>query len=122
MDISTLNNPSDPDATYWKKAGKKHRGYSVNIKETVDGNGSIVTDYQYDANTRSDVDFLREVIEKSEPTEEVTAVIVDGAYASEELADLAAEKDIGFLATGLRGRKPREILSHFVFSEDDCPS
>ena len=126
MDSSTLQNPADPDATYRKKAGKEHRGYSANITETVDENGSIVTDYQYDVNTHSDVDFLREVIEKSEPMEETTAVIVDGAYASEELDELAAEKNIGILTTGLRGRKPREILTSFVISEDglsvlNCP-
>ncbi len=56
MDASCLQNPSDPDATYRKKAGKEHRGYSANITETVDENGSLVTDYQYDVNTRSDVD------------------------------------------------------------------
>ena len=41
MDFSTLQNPSDPDATYRKKAGKEqHHGYSANITETVDRNGS----------------------------------------------------------------------------------
>ena len=47
MDASSLQNPSDPDATYRIKAGKEHRGYSANITETVDKNGSVVTDYQY---------------------------------------------------------------------------
>ena len=55
MDASSLQNPSDPDATYRIKAGKEHRGYSANITETVDKNGSVVTDYQYDVNTRSDL-------------------------------------------------------------------
>ena len=126
MDSSSLQNPADPDATYRKKAGKEHRGYSANITEAVDENGSIITDYQYDVNTRSDVDFLREVLETSEPSEEAVAMIADGAYASEELSGLAAEKNIGLLTTGLRGRKPREILTRFVLSEDglsvlSCP-
>ena len=43
MDSSTLQNPSDPDATYRMKAGKKHRGYSANITETVDHACSHVT-------------------------------------------------------------------------------
>ena len=56
----------------------------------------------------------------------MTALIADGAYASEELAAQAAEKNIGLLTTGLRGRKPREILTRFKLSEDgrtvtECP-
>lgn len=51
MNSSSLQNPSDPDATYRLKAGKAHRGYSANITETVDQNGSLVTDYQYDVNS-----------------------------------------------------------------------
>ena len=118
IDSSSLQNPSDPDATYRMKAGKEHRGYAANITETVDTNGSVVTDYQYDVNTRSDVDFLQESIEKAEATDDVTAIIADGAYASEELAAQAADKNIGLITTGLRGRKPREILTQFVLSED----
>ena len=126
MKSDSLQNPSDPDATYRKKAGEEHRGYAANITETVDVNGSVVTDYQYDVNTRSDVDFLQESIEKAEATDDVTAIIADGAYASEDLAEQAAEKNIGLITTGLRGRKPRQILMQFSLSEDrhtvlQCP-
>lgn len=118
MDSTTLQPPSNPDATYRMKAGKEHRGYAANITETVDTNGSVVTDYQYDVNTRSDVGFLQESIEKAEASDDVTAIIADGAYASEDLVAQAAGKNIGLITTGLRGRKPREILTQFVFSED----
>ena len=118
MDSSTLQNPADPDATYRAKAGKPHRGYAANITETVDENGSVVTDYQYDVNTRSDVDFLEEAVENAEPAEELTALITDGAYVGEEISQKAAEKNIGLVTTGLRGRKPREILTQFELSED----
>ena len=37
-----LMNPSDPEATFRKKAGKKHIGYVGNVTESVDENGSIV--------------------------------------------------------------------------------
>lgn len=126
MDSSSLQNPSDPDATFRMKAGKAHRGYAANITEAVDDNGSFVTDYQYDVNTRSDTDFLREAIENTEAAEETTAMITDGAYGSEELARAAAKKNIGLITTGLRGRKPREILTQFRLSEDrhtvlNCP-
>ena len=57
MGSSVLQNPSDPDATYRSKAGKEHRGYVANIVETVNANGSVVTDYDYDVNIHSDQDF-----------------------------------------------------------------
>ncbi|MBR1856993.1 MAG: transposase [Oribacterium sp.] len=118
MDARSLQNPADPDATYRAKAGTQHRGYAANITEAVDENGSLVTDYQYDCNTRSDISFLQEVIEKADAAEEVTGIIADGAYASKELAQEAAKKNIAIVTTGLRGPAPRDILLEFVFSED----
>ena len=32
MTSKNLQNPSDPDATFRKKAGKEHRGYVANIE------------------------------------------------------------------------------------------
>ena len=126
MDSSSLQNPADPDATFRKKAGKDHRGYAANITETVDTNGTLVTDYQYDVNTRSDVSFLNEQIENEERSENVTIMVADGAYAGKEIEQKAAEKNILLITTGLRGRDPREILTKFKFSEDrhsvlECP-
>ena len=119
MDSSSLQNPSDPDATYRKKAGQEHQGYAANITETINVNGSVVTDYQYDVNTRSDVGFLQESIRQAKTTDDVTALIADGAYASEDLAAQAADKNIGLITTGLRGRKPGEILTQFAFPKTD---
>lgn len=84
MTPDVLQNPSDPDATYRFKAGKSYKGYSANIVETVDEKGSIVTDYQYDVNTRSDDSFIKEYIENSDASDEAVALIADGAYASED--------------------------------------
>ena len=127
MGSDVLQNPADPDAAFRKKAGKNHRGYSANITETVDHNGSVITDYQYDVNTRSDSSFIREKIEKEEPFEETQAWIADGAYSGEEIQELAAQKNIGVLTTGLSGRKINPILNGFILSEDKksivaCPA
>lgn len=126
MDSSILQNPADPDATYRAKAGKEHRGYAANVTETVGENGSIVSDYQYDINTRSDEDFLHEYIENAEATEETTAIIADGAYSSQQMAELAAEKNIGILTTGFIGKSTRNILADFELTKDglhvaSCP-
>ena len=66
MGSQILQNPSDPDATYREKEGKQKRGYTANIVETVGDNGSIVTNYQYEKNTHSDSQFLKETVESME--------------------------------------------------------
>lgn len=118
MDSSVLQNPSDPDATFRVKNNRQHRGYVANLTETVDPKGSIITDYQYDVNTRSDSSFIREYIENTPRSEEPVTVITDGAYGSEDNHALASEKNIQLLTTGLIGRKSREILSEFQVSDD----
>ena len=127
MDSSILQNPSDPDATYRAKAGKQHRGYSANLTETVDEKGSVVTDYQYDVNTRSDASFIQETLEKAETPEETGILITDGAYSGEGIREQAAGKNILVLSTGLLGRKPKAILARFQVDEGSktvlsCPA
>ena len=117
MSADILQNPSDPDATYRSKAGKPHKGYSANMIEAVDEKGSVIVDYQYDVNTRSDASFIKEYIENSDISKETSALITDGAYASEEASRLAAEKNICLFTTGLLGRKPKGILGKFELDE-----
>ena len=113
MPSDMLQNPSDPDAIYRFKAGKSHKGYSANIVEAVDAKGSVLTDYQYDVNIRSDASFVKEYIENSANSEESVMLITDGAYAGEENKKLASGKNIRLMTTGLLGRKPRKILGEF---------
>ena len=126
MGSDILQNPADPEATFRVKANKQHRGYAANLTETVDEKGSIVTDYQYDVNTRSDASFVKEYIENAPVSDETTALIADGAYSGENIQELASEKNIGVLTTGLLGRKPKAILAEFMLSDDgtcisSCP-
>lgn len=127
MDSSVLQNPSDSDATFRVKANKQHRGYVANLTETVAENGSLITDYQYDVNTHSDASFIKETIADADISDTEISMITDGAYNSEEIHRLAAEKNIRVLSTGLLGRKPKEILSEFQVSDDGksitaCPN
>ena len=66
-----------------EKAGKQHRGYAANVTESVGEDTSIITDYQLDANTHSDSDFLKEHLESVERTPECNTLVTDGAYSSE---------------------------------------
>ena len=120
MPSDILQNPSDPDATYRYKAGRSHKGYSANLVEAVDEKGSVVVDYQYDVNTRSDASFIMEYFKESDVLKDATVLAADGAYASEEASGLASEKNITLLTTGLLGRKSKEILGKFELSETDC--
>ena len=120
MGSQILQNPSDPDATYREKAGKQNRGYTANVVETVGDNGSIVTDYQYEKNTHSDSQFLKETVnamEKTEkPTEKPTVLITDGAYSGRDNTDAAAEKNIDLVTTDLfpKSADRAEIVVHFL--------
>lgn len=112
-----LQNPSDPDATYRVKAGRKHRGYAANIEESVGANGSVVTGYQYDVNVRGDSDFLREAIEEAERIEGAT-LVTDGGYDGQDNAAAAEEKGIDLVVTALVGKDPEDALADFEWSDD----
>lgn len=114
---SSLQNPSDPDATYRSKAGKDNKGYVGNLVETVDEKGSIITNYDYEVNSHSDSNFCKETIEKLGKQEEPTTLITDGAYGSLENVELAAENNINLITTALIGKTPEIILSEFELDE-----
>lgn len=63
--------------------------------------------YQYDVSTRSDASFIKEYIEKVSVPDQPVALIADGAYSGEKIQELACEKNIGVLTTGLLGRKQK---------------
>lgn len=116
MGSQILQNPSDPDATYREKAGKQNRDYTANVVETVGDNGSIVTDYQYEKNTHSDSQFLKETVNAMEKTEKPTVLITDGAYSGRDNTDAAAEKNIDLVTTDLfpKSADRAEIVVHFL--------
>lgn len=119
LNSSILQNPSDPDATFRFKAGKEHRGYVANLIETVDENGSIITEYSYEQNIHSDSAFLKESLESISGTEEhETTVVTDGAYGGVENIALAKQNNVNLITTNMQGRKTSDIYANFIFSED----
>ena len=85
-----LQNPSDPDATFRKKAGKEHMGYAANVEEAVGENGSGLTDYRYEQNVHSDSQFLKDSIDSAPGKEEERILIADGADGGKENRDKVA--------------------------------
>ncbi len=118
MDAAILQNPADPDATYREKAGKQHRGYVANVIEASGKNGSIIEDYQYEQNTHSDSQFLKETLDSMEKQAETVTVVTDGAYSGTQNEELAAEKNVRLVTTNLTGREAEDIMADFEFSED----
>ena len=127
MGSRILQNPSDPDATFRKKAGKEYRGYAGNIEESVGKNGSVVTDYQFDTNNKSDSEFLKDHLNSIGRQEEKIVMITDGAYSSENNIGLASDNNIDLVTTDLTGKDVDPIMGAFHFNEDgtkviSCPA
>lgn len=113
-----LMNPSDPEATFRKKAGSKHIGYVGNFTETVGVNTSLVTDYSYEQNIYSDSRFLNDYLSEQPVNEETITLVADGAYGGEKNISLAIERNIKLITTNFTGIKPDDIYADFKFSED----
>jgi hypothetical protein len=75
----SLQNPSDEDATFRRKAGEEHQGYVANVVEVCGENANIITQYEFDTNRHSDAEFGGAVIEQLGPQEEKQVLISDGA-------------------------------------------
>ena len=113
-----LQSPSDPDATYREKAGKKYRGYVANLEESVGKNGSVVTDYQFEQNTYSDSQFLQDSMQKKECQKEETILVTDGSYCGAKNTALAASKNIKLVTTDLTGRDVPDIYADFELNKE----
>ena len=127
VSTNSMQNPSDEDATYREKAGKKHRGYVGNFVETFDANGAIITGMDYEQNTHSDAAFCRSVIANEGSQAETMTLIADGAYGSDELVDLARQQNISLVTTALIGKTPDPLMSEFEIDEQHhqlrkCPA
>jgi hypothetical protein len=100
----SLQNPSDPDATYRRKGSKDNTGYTANIVENFDDKNAVILQYDLQKNTHSDQKFSRETIDKLGKQEEEVTVIADGAYYSEDISEKAADNNINIVPTSLVGR------------------
>jgi hypothetical protein len=128
-DISTqsMQNPSDPDATFRWKSGQNHKGYVAHVVETTGKEGSMITAYEYQPNTHSDNEFCRKTIEEMGPQKEKTTLVADGAYASTENTLMAEANNIDLVTTSLFGKAPNEVQAHFKLDTENhkvlkCPA
>lgn len=113
-----LMNPSDPEATFRKKAGIKHIGYVGNITESVCEKGSVVTDYSYKENIYSDSQFVKDYLSEQPVYNDLVTLVADGAYGGEKNIFQAKEHHINLVTTNFTGIKPDDIYADFKFSKD----
>ncbi|PKP56278.1 DDE transposase [Candidatus Atribacteria bacterium HGW-Atribacteria-1] len=119
----SLQNPTDPDATYRKKGKKKHIGYTANIIEKFDDNNRMIEGYDLQKNTYSDQKFAQDAIEKLEDT----TLLIDGAYHSEDIDKKARARGIKMVPTNLVGGGKNNNCDKFEIDEKEhlvkkCPS
>lgn len=109
---SSLQNPSDPDATYRNKGGKDHIGYSLNLVEVHDqeSGAGLILSYDYKTNTYSDAQYGENFIEDHPLSNEIDTLSVDGAYYRPETVKKAKEKDIEMNFSQLTGRSVKDDL------------
>lgn len=116
----SLQNPTDPDATFRTKGNEDYIGYVANVVETFDDKNSIITQYDLQKNNYSDKAFSEDIITKLGEQENTTTVIVDGAYYSENVSKKAFENNMNFVPTNLVGRSSsEENTGHEKFTIDE---
>lgn len=86
---------------------------------TEDNNhNSITVDYQYEKNTYSNSQFLKDYIEQ-QPDDGAHAILTtDGGYCGMENSLLAEEKNITLVTTDLKGSEVSDHWADFEFNED----
>jgi len=111
---NSLQNPTDPDATYRKKGKKKHIGYTANLVEKFDDNNRMIEGYDLQKNTYSDQKFAKDTIKR---LDKGTTALVDGAYHSEDINNKAKAKGIKMVPTNLTGGGKNNNCDKFEIEE-----
>jgi hypothetical protein len=115
----SLQNPSDPDATFRRKGGEAYQGYVGNVVETVNKDGlGIVTTMDYEKNIHSDSQFIKDYLAQRPEDAAPETMIADGAYGGQENVQLAEEQGVELVVTALTGKDPDVVMGEFKLSED----
>jgi hypothetical protein len=127
----SLQNPSDPDATYRQKSGKGNIGYSVNLVEVRDPDKEVgmILSHDIKNNLYHDAQFGEDFIHHDPLADEINVLAADGAYHRQSTMHMAMEKNVEFNLSNMTGRKTtKETLGVDQFEQDDsqiitsCPA
>lgn len=127
----SLQNPTDPDATYRYKSGKGNVGYSVNIVEVRDPNKNVgmILSHDIQNNLYHDAQFGEAFIDHDPLSDEIKVLAADGAYHRQTTIQKATDKKVEFNLSNMTGRKSaKNLLGVDQFERDDnqvitsCPA
>jgi hypothetical protein len=104
----SLQNPTEPDATYRKKGHKSGIGYVMNIVEARDPvkEMSMIVYAERQPNIVSDSELGLNALDGD--LKGVETLVSDGAYYSQEMVEKAEEKEIVVSFSALNGRRAPE--------------
>ena len=126
ISADSVQNPFDTTVTYRYKRGQ-HHGHVLNVAEAIDGNGNgIIIHATVEPNTQSDSRMAETYMQEIPEGSVAQTFLADGAYNSDELEKLAAEKNVKVQTTSLTGKSPADIFADFILNEDkteilSCP-
>ena len=106
---NSLQSAHDPDATYRKKGKVSSTGYVSNITETCnkENEAQLVTDYNLEKNTISDVDMLKDRMEDIKNRTDLENMYADGGYYGESVEQVAQENNVTMHYSAMTGKKPK---------------
>lgn len=113
ISAKSVQSPFDPDCTYRNKGGngqkqQQIKGYAINLTETCDDDSlNLITNINTQVATTSDVDFLKDDLEKSQKVvpDEIKNVHADGAYNSTDNHSYCKEKNMNLYVHAIQGSK-----------------
>ena len=124
----SLQNPSDPDASY---CGHKGQGYQVQVMETYSPDKTqpdLITHVRVEAAHKSDANALLPAVEDtSERNLAPTELLADSLYGGDDNIETAKEMGVEIVAPAMGPREQSIVtLTHFQFSETNevivCPA
>lgn len=127
----SMQNPSDPDATFHRKRDEEHRGYSTHAAETCDPDNKfqVITHIETVRNNVDDADVLAKELPHLKDETGLEAMIVDGGFVSSGVREACDALNVELIASAIRGTAQAEdALTSVDFQRDErgmvssCPA
>jgi hypothetical protein len=110
LSASSLQSPDDWEATYRRKRGEDHRGYTTNVTETChpENDLQLIVKVQTEPNNTDDAAMLDEALPGLKERTDVEQMYSDGGYNSPQVDATMREQGVEQVQSAIRGRKPAE--------------
>jgi hypothetical protein len=117
---SSMQNPSDDEATYRKKNNAEYRGYAMHASETCDPENKIqvVTDVELVQNNIDDAEVLSEKIEMLKEETGLDTMITDGGFVSDDVRAACQKNEVNLVTSAIRGKSSEKIRNETMTSCD----